>query len=479
MNNFTKAVVILLLFVLLSMAGAVVSQEDTCVTLVQAALTATNNACAGTSRNQACYGNLSLEAEPHAGVAAFTFEATGDIVDVSAIKTLQLSSMSLTDSAWGVALMKLQANLPDTLPGQNVVLLMFGAVHIDNAVEPLVTLDMTASGGVNVRLRPSTSASVLTSLQHGAAVTATGRLADNSWIRIKSPNDLDGAGWVSARYLQSSGDINTLKVVEASSPVFGPMQSFYFKSGVGDAPCAEAPESGILIQTPKGAGEVSLTANGVEVTLGSTIYLQSQPDDFMTVSVVDGSASLTAAGVRQVVPAGTLSRVPLDGNGIASGPPEFPQPYDRDKLKVLPVSILPDHVAIAPALTETEIRRAIALAEGIPDPGQWRWTYGKPSACNTSYKVDNPKTLIVGDDGALIVIITASGVRNEFQRTAPGVYARAGVPIDYTREGYNNILQRLTLRVVTPIRIVGEQVDYLPAQNCTLIVPVQLDWIGP
>ena len=30
------------------------------------------------------------------------------------------------------------------------------------------------------------------------------------------------------------------------------MQAFYFRSGIGDAPCAEAPNSGILIQTPEG-----------------------------------------------------------------------------------------------------------------------------------------------------------------------------------------------------------------------------------
>ncbi|MFN8374478.1 MAG: hypothetical protein U0694_16570 [Anaerolineae bacterium] len=86
-------------------------------------------------RNEACYGNLLLSATPREDAAAFSFEQAGDRVPVADIQSLQLSAMSLTDET-GVALMALQAKLvPDTLPGQNVTVLLFGDVQVTNTVD--------------------------------------------------------------------------------------------------------------------------------------------------------------------------------------------------------------------------------------------------------------------------------------------------------------------------------------------------------
>ena len=57
--------------------------------------------------------------------------------------------------------MKLQANLPDTLPGQNVTFLMFGDVQVTNAVTSGATISLIANGSANVRATPSTSGEVI------------------------------------------------------------------------------------------------------------------------------------------------------------------------------------------------------------------------------------------------------------------------------------------------------------------------------
>jgi hypothetical protein len=396
-------------------------------------------------------------------VTAFSLEQPGDIVNVADVQHLQLASMSLDDETWGIALMRIQANLPDTLPGQNVTFLVFGDVEITNVVENAIELPVTTVSGVNVRLQPTTNAdNVITTLSTGQEVIANGRLADNSWIRIKlGDNDNNETGWVSASFLQSvngdfntlpvtdtatenivelpvtattganvreqptiasnnvigglmrdqeviangrladnswirikiedndnfdagwvladlvqseNDDFNTLAVVETDKSRFGPMQSFYFKTGIGDSLCAEAPDSGIIIQTPHGAGTVELTANGVNIALGSTVYLQTA-DDSMTVAVVEGQATITAQGVSQLVPAGSVSSVPLDENGIADEAPQFPQPYDIDALSTLPIaSNLPQTVEITPPLSETEIEAEIQQAEGPFVAGNWTMT---------------------------------------------------------------------------------------------------------
>jgi hypothetical protein len=468
-----------LLWLILGSISSVLLAQDSCPAIVQAALTATNDACGSTGRNQACYGNIALAAEAQANVPDFSFTAAGDIADIAAIKTLILSSLSLTDNTWGVALMSVQANLPDTLPGQNVTMLLFGNVEIVNTVEQLTTLAMTATGGVNVRLRPTTNANVLSSLTRGAAVTATGRLADSSWIRIKLPDDSRGTGWVSAQFLQSADDVNTLNVVDAEAQLFGPMQSFYFKSGVGDAPCAEAPESGILIHTPKGVGQVNLTANGVDISLGSTVYVQAVPGDYMTVSTIEGDVSIQAFNVAQAVPAGTVARIPLDANGIASGPPEFPQPYEQAHVTALPVSILPEAVTIAAPLEASEVQNAVASAEGLPTPGAWRGTNDQLSACNSNYPTSFNIVLLVEDNGATIRLDTGAYIfKYIYTRTAPGVYSLTTVPLDYRQLGSQNITEQQTLQVVSPTLIQWQQTDFFPAQNCRATITGRWEFVG-
>jgi hypothetical protein len=347
----------------------IAAAQTDCPAIVQGALNTVDAACADTGRNQACYGNILLTATPQDGVNTLVFDKSGDRANVTDIQALQLSSMSITSDSWGVALMRLQANLPDSLPGQNVTFLLFGDVQIDNAAIDAPEVTLSTTNAVNVRLRPSTNTNnIMTSLSSGQIVVATGRLADNSWVRIKVEGDVRSVGWVSADFLQ--GDLNALTIVEPSAPSWGPMQSFYFKTGVADRPCAEAPDSGILIQTPEGSGHVILNVNDVEIRLGSTVYLQAQPSGLMKVTVVEGQATLQTGGETQIVPAGTFSQVPLDETGRAIGTPSFPQPYDEDALQTLPLSLsVFNRVRLTPPLAPEEITAELDNAN--PPSGTW------------------------------------------------------------------------------------------------------------
>jgi hypothetical protein len=185
------------------------------------------------------------------------------------------------------------------------------------------------------------------------------------------------------------GDVSTLPEIdptdmmsgeisapEPTAPQLTPMQAFYFKSGANDAPCEEAPDSGILIQTPEGAGKIELVVNDAKVSLGSTGYFQAQAGEEMIISVVEGEGIVESDGEAIVVPAGTAARVPVDENLQASGPPEGPEPYDPDSLKSLPIGNLPRKFAIAPALEVT------ALPDGAdiqPMPGAWTSNTGTPT----------------------------------------------------------------------------------------------------
>jgi hypothetical protein len=348
---------------LLWVAPVLAQAVTDCPAFVEEAVSAAGAICTELGRNQACYGNLMIDATPRTEAADFAFSTPGDFAELNTLDSLQPQALSLTDETWGIALLQLQANLPDTLPGQNVTMVVFGDVSVLNAVETLVEIPMNALGSVNVRSRPSTDASVITSLTSGQDVIANARLDDGSWARIELALEGDSRnyGWVSAQFLD--GDINSLPSVQSTAPLLTPMQAFYFISSVGEQSCAQAPSDGILVQSPQGAGRVQFTANGVEFEIGSTVYLTAA-NQVMTVSVIEGSATVTATGVTQTIPAGTFTTIPLDANGQApTSAPAFPQPYNDATLQTLPLLLLPQQIAVAPPLQAEVVQEAVEEAQ--------------------------------------------------------------------------------------------------------------------
>jgi hypothetical protein len=465
---------------------SVVAAQADCPTIVRTALEATDDACLETSRNQACYGNILLEAEPQAGVPDFSFSQPGDIVDVAGVRTLTLEPLAEGGEFWGVALMRLQANLPDTLPGQNVTFLLFGDVEIQNAVETNVdpvTVEVTADGDINVRSGPSTNDGRIAGLSAGESVTADGRNPDSSWLRIQLP---DGTpGWVSAELVTPADDISLLAIVDRLAlplPPLNPMQAFYFKTGVGDAPCEGAPSSGILIQTPEGVGQISLTVNEVDIRLGSTAYLQTLDEGEMAVNVVENQATVSAQGVTRFVPAGSRVRVPLDPNLAANGPPSEPEPYDDADLSALPVAHMPRAVGVAQALTQDEID---ARALTLPVSGDWLYTSGDVTLGGDCAAVMNASmfpqvTQIVRLDGVFTIDPSGSFQsmqvpelgNPEFENPEPGVFVA-----DFSMEGATMLYE---IRVLSPTQIEGSFVVSASEEgfSCSITIPFTMEAQG-
>jgi hypothetical protein len=364
-------------FALLWLSVSFVLAQDTCPELVAQALTAADQACVDLNRNEACYGNVLLSAGLRADASSVVFEQTGDIAPLSDIETLSLTGLNVTDQTWGVALLKVQANLPDTLPGQNVTMVLFGDVQItDNSAGSLLTI--SASNNVNIRMTPSADAELRGSFNAGSTLIADGRLVDGSWVRVQLADG--GIGWVRTDLVSVDGDLNTLPARAGDdtslTPVYGPMQAFTFTTGIGDAACEEAPD-GILVQTPEGQGKITLNMNGAEVELGSTAYLRADSELGLAVSVIEGEGRITSAGESKPIPAGSWVQVPLGENQQVDGPPSDPKPYDENQTLIqLPIALLPEGFEVAPSLTEEEIATFLAAAPTELAIGPWRGNFG-------------------------------------------------------------------------------------------------------
>jgi hypothetical protein len=332
-----------------------------CPEQVAAALQQVDSVCSATARNQACYGYPLLEAEPQPNVVDFAFDAPGHTVDVAALRALRL--LPIAEQAWGVALLRLQANLPDS-SSENVTMLLFGDAQIENAALPATETEVTVPGprSANVRLTASTRAGVIGTVRPGQTVTAVERVADSSWVRVRMP-DTGELGWVSAALV--SGDISMLNVADSADPHYAPMQAFYFRSGTRSDACQEA-ANGLLIQTPEGVGQVRLWMNEVRLHIGSTVFFQATPGGYLVVQTLEGSALVEANGIQQTAVAGTQVRVALDANGHAISAPTVPEPYDGADARVLPTRALDREIVAAEPLTTMEITRMLAPLTAVP-----------------------------------------------------------------------------------------------------------------
>lgn len=327
-----------------------------CNQVVEAALERSQTICAGLGRNQACYGNPLLEAEPQVGFNNFNFDEIGDMIDITGLQSLRLSSMNIDEQLWGVALMRLQANIPHQFVSRNVTLVLFGDVEVRNRVRApiLVAVRPEGSAFVNVRRYPDRTAFVLGTIQPTEIAIADGRLEGGNWYHVQLL-ETGESGWVSADTVVPIGDPSALNIVDIQSAEFGPMQAFFLDTGAPEAHCGETPQNGLLIQTPDGVATVDVWINEVKIRLGSTAFIQASAGEDMTVRLVEGATEVQALGVDQFAVAGTQLTVPMTEQLQPAAPPSLPEAYTAESVAAIPVAVLDRPIAVAPPLDQGSV----------------------------------------------------------------------------------------------------------------------------
>jgi len=246
--------------------------QDACPAVMQNALTSLSDICGDTVTGDACYSHASILAAPTLDAADFDFDEIADMTAVNGIQSIRTSWLDETAGVWGVALLRMTDNVPNTLTEGDVTFILFGDVELFNAVPP-------------------------------------------------------------------------------DSEDYTHMQAFYLRTGVDDAACIEAPESGLLIHIPEGCGTASFAVNGVNVTMGSTVFIQSQPGGMFSARVFNGSFSVelpdgtTGGGIS-----GTQVNIPMGLDNLPAGNPQLIS-YDLGNVN-LPVNIFGE---VAPPLEANQI----------------------------------------------------------------------------------------------------------------------------
>ena len=156
-------------------------EGEDCRELIARALKVAESNCSRLGPNQVCYGNTQLTAQLAPGTTD-PFRARGDIIGVGQLKRISASPLDITTKDWGVAIFKLLANVPRSLPGQNVTFIVFGNTSLDNAAGDLqafyfssqlgqISCARLASNGILIHMPDGAG---LTFSANGTAITLLG-----------------------------------------------------------------------------------------------------------------------------------------------------------------------------------------------------------------------------------------------------------------------------------------------------------------
>lgn len=348
--------------------------SDTCPAFVEQAVTEVGNICENLGRNVACYGHNNIETSLYQGISFSRFDAPADRIELSGLNSIRTAPLNEIDETWGIALLSVQANLPGTVPGQNVVMMLMGDASLENQVAPEhqistdETLSVTVNVDANLRDQPSMNSRIIGSVVPNTRLEADMLSEDGVWIRIPQP-----AGevvWISRDMVDDNPVIDSLP--RPAPTQISPMQSFYFSAGLGQSTCAQA--SGTLfIQGPNNI-RVDLAINGVDISIGSTIALSYISPTQMQVVTLSGTGYV--AGVT--VPTGYAVTIDLDSHQM--GMPETvsaARPMDENSLsryslsEAIPTNVLHYHIDLQPV---TEVVEQIgnptvgAVTSGISGP---------------------------------------------------------------------------------------------------------------
>lgn len=308
---------ILFLFFSLLMSVSILAQDTSCNDLVKRAFSAIGENCNALDRNTVCYGYNRVAAEFSEKVADDYFTAPADRVSLTTLEMLRTSALDETEDEWGIAVMNLLANMPETLPGQSVTFILLGDNQLENAVSAeevnqnlAQQLEVKTLLTADVRSGPDLSFNAMGTVPPDISLQADGLDKSGDWVHVY----FEGNGvWIGRILLLEDSAIEELPLYDETTLLTGqtPMQAFYLETGIGTSGCVEAPHDGLLVQGPQ-QFTVNITVNGAEIEFGSTLFIRTVDENLMELTVIDGHATLPDSGLT--IEEGQQATVPLERN---------------------------------------------------------------------------------------------------------------------------------------------------------------------
>ncbi len=224
------------------------AQVNSCSALVQQAMSQLDSACTDLDRNTACYGYNRVDSIFNdlsflgGNLPADFFSQPADRAPVDQLETISTHPFDLAQDLWGIAVLSVQANVPNALPGQNAVFMLMGDTEVTSTVDPdnvmpeVDPINVTLPAETIVLSSPNENANVLTLIAAGDEASLDAISEDGAFLRVYTER---GLGWVQRDAIDPDVDISSLPAITGNEQT--PMQAFHVRTAFNDLNCDQAP----------------------------------------------------------------------------------------------------------------------------------------------------------------------------------------------------------------------------------------------
>jgi hypothetical protein len=287
-----------------------------CEEIIARALELAGEACNSMDSNNVCYGNQTLLAEllPE---ASQRFSERGDMVGIDDLRRLSVSPLDLDTQEWGIAILKVMANLPRSLPGETVTLMVFGNTTLENDSEHLESFYFSSGFG-EIICEEVPSDGLLISMPDGTGIQFTINSAElllmgNASLSAIQNGGMDIKLYSGSAQLTSMGVSQTFSAGESVSVTLGGENGMEAIS-VPSEPVPLAPEDLEIACTMMGAyctdeEIIPLADEAAQLTLQAALADTPTPAQSLTPSM---TPTITLTGTITSTPSrtGTPTRTP-------------------------------------------------------------------------------------------------------------------------------------------------------------------------
>ncbi|MEJ2150245.1 MAG: hypothetical protein P8Z40_12290, partial [Chloroflexota bacterium] len=348
--------------------------SDECQVLIQSAMNTSDERCQQIGNGQVCYGHSTVDAELSPDVNT-PFDQMGDVVPIDALEALYTAPFDPISEDWGIAVFRVQANLPRTVAGQTVTFLVYGNTSLENASGDMqVIYFSTGLGSVSCAQLPSDG--ILVQMPDGVTVSFRANDADL---------ELSGTTMLEAQ----PGDSMRVSLLDGSAVIRADGQEQELEAGEQlDVPLGG--EDGLRAVGPPSeptALEEALRNVGCLLTgqgcPGEAVALQPPTSTLVprptntSVPIDPSRPTNTPVPVSPGQP--TNTPVPLPTNTPAPLPTDTPAPRPTNT----PVPALPGQPTNTPAPLPTNTPRPTATRTNTPLPTRTPTRTNTPVPTNT------------------------------------------------------------------------------------------------
>lgn len=324
------------------------AQSDaTCEAIVQSAWQTAQTNCQLIRLNQVCYGNANVLTTARRA-SSLSLTQPGQVGSAVELQSILASGYDQVTRHYGVSLLTIPTNTND-----RTTLQLYGNALLENLTAPVVELPFTVGTLGNIHLTPSMSSQVVASMISGDTLIGLGRVEVSGMQWIKMVSQL-GSGWVPAFVVKETALVASLSPLSFEATETQTLTRMKLTlASKEDRPCANAPDSGLLLQAPN---STLLELNGVRLVIDRTVtaWVQALPNNSLDVYALQGVLSVESGGARVSVSGGQFTSVPVGLDGLAAGVPTQSRAYSNEKVRVLPLATapLPEGVVIAPGTND-------------------------------------------------------------------------------------------------------------------------------